>query len=335
MQDEFRINREHKDRLFRRIFHRKEDLLSLYNALNNSDYTNAEELQIYTMEDFVYMGMRNDLSFLIDMTLNVFEHQSTYNPNMPLRGFFYMSSAYQKYIALNHLDIYSSKPISLPLPQYYVFYNGTDEKPDESILHLTDSMLHPDAAQKSSAQFTAHMININSGHSSGIMKRCPKLYQYSLFIEEIRQNQKQGSTLRDAISTAVDSCIQQGILTDILLGNKAEVTNMILQEYDEDLHIRNEKEISYQDGFEEGCRISQDKIIMEKKRADSEKQRADDEKQRADGEKQRADEAEKIASEEKRRSSILSLKLQGKSDVEIAETLQIPLGIVQQALPKM
>ena len=196
-------------------------------------------------------------------------------------------------------------------------------------------VLHPDAAQKSSAQFTAHMININSGHSSGIMKRCPKLYQYSLFIEEIRQNQKQGSTLRDTISTAVDSCIQQGILTDILLGNKAEVTNMILQEYDEDLHIRNEKEISYQDGFEEGCRISQDKIIMEKKRADSEKQRADDEKQRADGEKQRADEAEKIASEEKRRSSILSLKLQGKSDVEIAETLQIPLGIVQQALPKM
>ncbi|MCI6005893.1 MAG: hypothetical protein MRZ60_09745, partial [Blautia sp.] len=88
MQDEIRINREHKDRLFRRIFSKKEDLLSLYNALSNSDYTNTEDLQIYTMDDFVYMSMRNDLSFLIDMTLNVFEHQSTYNPNMPLRGFF-------------------------------------------------------------------------------------------------------------------------------------------------------------------------------------------------------------------------------------------------------
>lgn len=130
MQDEIRINKKHKDRLFRKIFEKKEDLLSLYNALNGSDYTDPEELEIYTMDSFVYMGMRNDLSFLIDMTLNVYEHQSTYNPNMPLRGFFYMSSAYQKYVALNKLDIYSSKQIPLPLPKYYVFYNGTRKMPD-------------------------------------------------------------------------------------------------------------------------------------------------------------------------------------------------------------
>ena len=311
MQDEIRINREHKDRLFRRIFSKKDDLLSLYNALNNSDYTNTEDLQIYTMDDFVYMSMRNDLSFLIDMTLNVFEHQSTYNPNMPLRGFFYMSSAYQKYIALNHLDIYSSKRIALPLPQYYVFYNGTKNMPDESRILLTDSMTHPDAAQKSSAQFSAHMININAGHSSGIMQRCPKLYQYSLFIEEIRQNQKQGAALREAVETAVDSCIRQGILTDILLGNKAEVTNMILQEYDEDLHIRNEKEISLQDGYEKGCRDAEDKVLAEKQRADDERKRADN-----------------INTLNK----ILMLKLKGKCDEEIADTLHLPIETIHQVL---
>ena len=325
MQDEIRINREHKDRLFRRIFSKKEDLLSLYNALNNSDYTNTEDLQIYTMDDFVYMSMRNDLSFLIDMTLNVFEHQSTYNPNMPLRGFFYMSSAYQKYIALNHLDIYSSKRISLPLPQYYVFYNGTKNMPDESRILLTDSMTHPDAAQKSSAQFSAHMININAGHSSGIMQRCPKLYQYSLFIEEIRQNQKQGAALREAVETAVDSCIRQGILTDILLGNKAEVTNMILQEYDEDLHIRNEKEISFQDGYEKGCRDAEDKVLAEKQRADDEKRCADDERKRADNEKKRADNINSL-------NKVLMLKLKGKSDEEIADSLHLPLETVHQML---
>lgn len=325
MQDEIRINREHKDRLFRRIFSKKEELLSLYNALNNSDYINTEDLQIYTMDDFVYMSMRNDLSFLIDMTLNVFEHQSTYNPNMPLRGFFYMSSAYQKYIALNHLDIYSSKRIALPLPQYYVFYNGTKNMPDESRILLTDSMTHPDAAQKSSAQFSAHMININAGHSSGIMQRCPKLYQYSLFIEEIRQNQKQGAALREAVETAVDSCIRQGILTDILLGNKAEVTNMILQEYDEDLHIRNEKEISFQDGYEKGCRDAEDKVLAEKQRADDEKQRADDERKRADDEKKRADNINIL-------NKILMLKLKGKCDEEIADTLHLPLETVHQML---
>ena len=311
MQDEIRINREHKDRLFRRIFSKKDDLLSLYNALNNSDYTNTEDLQIYTMDDFVYMSMRNDLSFLIDMTLNVFEHQSTYNPNMALRGFFYMSSAYQKYIALNHLDIYSSKRIALPLPQYYVFYNGTKNMPGESRILLTDSMTHPDAAQKSSAQFSAHMININAGHSSGIMQRCPKLYQYSLFIEEIRQNQKQGAALREAVETAVDSCIRQGILTDILLGNKAEVTNMILQEYDEDLHIRNEKEISFQDGYEKGCRDAEDKVLAEKQRADDERKRADN-----------------INTLNK----ILMLKLKGKCDEEIADTLHLPIETIHQVL---
>lgn len=332
MQDEIRINREHKDRLFRRIFSKKEELLSLYNALNNSDYINTEDLQIYTMDDFVYMSMRNDLSFLIDMTLNVFEHQSTYNPNMPLRGFFYMSSAYQKYIALNHLDIYSSKRIALPLPQYYVFYNGTKNMPDESRILLTDSMTHPDAAQKSSAQFSAHMININAGHSSGIMQRCPKLYQYSLFIEEIRQNQKQGAALREAVETAVDSCIRQGILTDILLGNKAEVTNMILQEYDEDLHIRNEKEISFQDGYEEGCRDAEDKVLTEKQRADDERKRADDEKKRADDEKKRADDEKKRADNINSLNKILMLKLKGKNDEEIADSLHLPIETVHQML---
>ena len=301
MQDEIRMNRKHKDRLFRKIFQKKEDLLSLYNALNNSDYTDAQALQIYTMDDFLYMGMKNDLSFLIDMTLNVFEHQSTYNPNMPLRGFLYMSSALQKYIALNHLDIYSSKPVCLPLPQYYVFYNGTKEMPDESILYLTDSMEHADAAEKSSAQFKAHMININAGHSSGIMKKCPKLYEYSLFIEEIRINQKAGLSLVNAIQNAVDSCINKGILKEILLGNKAEVTEMILQEYDENLHIANEKEISYQEGHEIG----------------------------------RKEGVEIGRKEERKRSEVFRQKLQGKSDGEIAESLELSLETVREILSEI
>lgn len=308
MQDEIRINREHKDRLFRRIFEKKEDLLSLYNALNESDYTDTDALEIYTMDSFVYMGMRNDLSFLIDMTLNIYEHQSTYNPNMPLRGFFYMSSAFQKYVALNKLDIYSSKMIPLPLPRYYIFYNGTREMPDESTLYLTDSMPGADAAEKSSAQFAAHMVNINAGHNDGIMKRCPKLLQYSLFIEEIRMNQKKGFSLKEAVEAAADSCIQKGILADILLGNKAEVTEMILQEYDENLHISNEKEISYQEGLEKGLEAG--------RREEQEKTRK---------EKQRADEANK-------RAEVFRLRLQGKSEEEISVLMNLSLENIQEIL---
>ncbi|MGN8630192.1 hypothetical protein ACTNEW_01115 [Blautia sp. HCP3S3_G3] len=312
------MNKKHKDRLFRKIFEKKEDLLSLYNALNGSDYTAPEELEIYTMDSFVYMGMRNDLSFLIDMTLNVYEHQSTYNPNMPLRGFFYMSSAYQKYVALNKLDIYSSKRIPLPLPKYYVFYNGTRKMPDESTLFLTDSMPGTDAAEKSSAQFAAHMINVNAGHNSGIMKKCPKLYQYSLFIEEIRMNQKKKMALKEAVEQAVDSCIKKGILTDILLGNKAEVTDMILEEYDENLHISNEKEISYQEGLEQGRKEEQENTLREK--------------QRADQASQQAKEASQQAKEANQRAAVFQLKLQGKTEKEIAEAMNLPFERVQEIL---
>lgn len=318
MQDEIRMNKKHKDRLFRKIFEKKEDLLSLYNALNGSDYTDPEELEIYTMDSFVYMGMRNDLSFLIDMTLNVYEHQSTYNPNMPLRGFFYMSSAYQKYVALNKLDIYSSKRIPLPLPKYYVFYNGTRKMPDESTLFLTDSMPGTDAAEKSSAQFAAHMINVNAGYNSGIMKKCPKLYQYSLFIEEIRMNQKKKMALKEAVEQAVDSCIKKGILTDILLGNKAEVTDMILEEYDENLHISNEKEISYQEGLEQGRKEEQENTLREK--------------QRADQASQQAKEASQQAKEANQRAAVFQLKLQGKTEKEIAEAMNLPFERVQEIL---
>lgn len=302
MQDDFRINREHKDRLFRKVFSEKKDLLSLYNAINDSDYQNPEELQVYTMDNFIYMGMKNDISFLVDMSLNVFEHQSTYNPNMPLRGFFYMSAALQKYVALHNLDLYSSARILLPLPRYYVFYNGTKEIPDESELLLTDSMEYPEAAAKSSVQFTARMININAGHSSGIMAKCPQLYEYALFIEEIRKNQREGISLKEAVEKAVDTCIEKGILRDILLGNKAEVTKMILEEYNESLHIANEKELSFQEGFSQG-------IQQERKRAD---------------------EADKREKEAVRKSEILMMLLQKKSEEEIAEKLNLPLEEIKK-----
>ena len=304
MQNEAQYNEKHKDRLFRFIFKEKKDLLSLYNAINDSDYTDIDALQIYTMEDFIYMGMKNDLSFLLDMNLNVFEHQSTYNLNMPLRGFLYMAAALKKYIALNHLDIYSSKPVPIPIPRYFVFYNGTKKMPDMEILRLTDSMIGEDAETKSSAQFTAQMININAGHNAKIMQRCPKLHEYAQFIAEIRQNFQAGLSLSDGIEKAITFCINHDILADILHGNKAEVTEMLLKEYDEALHIANEKKISYDEGLLEGQHKEQENTKREAQRADNEAQRAD----------------------------VLASKLKGKTDIEIAQELNLPLEKVQELI---
>ena len=103
------INRKHKDRLFRLVFQKKEDLLSLYNAVNGSSYKNADELEITTLDDVIYMGMKNDISFMIGSVLNLWEHQSTLNPNLPLRGLLYFSSLYRKYVEQNGINIYSKK----------------------------------------------------------------------------------------------------------------------------------------------------------------------------------------------------------------------------------
>ena len=303
MQKNVRVNIKYKDSLFRFIFKDKEALLTLYNAVNESDYTDAEALEIYTMEDFVYMNMKNDLSFLIDFNMNVFEHQSTYNPNMPLRGFLYMAAAFKKYIALNHLDIYGSKRLHLPVPRYYVFYNGLAAMEDEELWYLTDSMEGMAAFEKSCVQFRAHMVNINLGRNSKLMERCPLLYEYSFFVAEIRKNVSQSRILREAIEEAVDYCICNGILADILRGNKAEVTDMCLEEYDAALHIASEKEISFEEGRQE-----------ERKNTEREKQRAD---------------------MLKRKNSVLMGKLRGESEEIIAENEGISLDEVKRILAEI
>ena len=262
--------KKHKDRLFRFIFNQKSELLSLYNAVNDSDYTNENDLTIYTIENFIYMGMKNDLSFLIDCHLNIYEHQSTYNPNMPLRGFLYMASALKKYIAAKNLDIYASSSVTIPVPQFYVFYNGTRNVPDEQLLKLTDSMPE-DKRGKSCAQFTATMININAEHSPKLMERCPKLmercpklYEYAVFISRIRENTANDMLLSDAIEKAVTDCIHDNILADILRSHKSEVTEMILDEYDEKFHIACEKKLSYEQGLEKGRAEAQQAIFSAK-----------------------------------------------------------------------
>lgn len=245
-QENTYYNRKYKDSLFRFIFNSKEAALSLYNAINDSDYHETDAMEFYTMNDFLYIGMKNDLSFLLDWNLNMFEHQSSYNPNMPLRGLIYTSAALKKFIEKNRLDMYSSKLLTIPVPRYYVFYNGLKKAADEVILKLTDSMAGTNASKVSSAEFTAHMININAGHSAKIMNRCPLLHQYSLFVAALRQKISDRLSLGDAIEETITECIEKDILADILREHRAEVTDMLFKEYDSAAHIASEKEISYE-----------------------------------------------------------------------------------------
>ena len=119
-----KVRRDHKDTLFRMIFSTRENLLSLYNAVNHSHYTDAKELEIVTLENAVYMNMKNDQAFLLDMQLNLYEHQSTWNPNMPLRFLIYVTKEYQ--MLIRNQTLYASTLVELPTPHFVVFYNGEE-----------------------------------------------------------------------------------------------------------------------------------------------------------------------------------------------------------------
>lgn len=243
------INRQHKDLLFRIIFREKKDLLQLYNALNESNYTNEKELIVNTLEDAIYLGIKNDLSFIIRDTLNLYEHQSTFNPNMGVRGFLYVADIIRAFIDRNRLDIHSSKRINLPFPQYMVFYNGTANQPERMTICLSDTFTPKPKGKKPAVECYATMLNINLGHNRELLEKCQKLKEYAIFIDGIRRRQEEGMPLNQATEETVNESIRNGVLEDILRKNRAEVTEVVLYEYDEELHIKNEKDISREEGM--------------------------------------------------------------------------------------
>lgn len=249
--NKLRLNRQHKDRLFRYLFKDKKYLLELYNALHDSDYTDPEELEVVTMEDVIFMKMKNDLSFMIDSRLNLYEHQSTWNPNMPLRGLFYFSQQYEGLLGAGRANVYGTKRVELPTPAYIVFYNGSDMAEDRRRLHLSDSFSM--GRGSGCLECTCEVININRGHNKELMDKCHRLWEYSEFVSEVEANIRAGMGRGEAIQSAIDCCIEKDILTDILRSEKSEVLHMIfLTEYDERKHLESTYEEGKEDGIEEG-----------------------------------------------------------------------------------
>ena len=248
-------NRQYKDRLWRMIFNNKEDLLQLYNAINHTDYQNPDDLEVNTLEDVLYLSMKNDVSFLVGGTMNLYEHQSTFNPNMPLRGVFYFSRLYEGYVADNNLMIYHEKRVRLPKPKYIVFYNGTKNQPDSMELKLSDCFENTDN-EAPCLECTATMLNINYGHNQELMKHCRRLEEYSIFVQCVREYIQSEPSVEDALEKAIDTCINQDVLADFLKKHRAEVTNMILTTYDKDLYEKTLKENAREEGLESGILLA-------------------------------------------------------------------------------
>ena len=184
----YKVNRKHKDRLFCAIFGRekyKKYALQLYNAVNRSSYTNLSDLEIITLTDAVYMKMKNDVAYLVSNSMAVYEHQSTVNPNMPLRGFTYFGELYSKYVKMGHHNIYGKSLVKIPTPQFVVFYNGEEEYPEVNKLYLSDAFINK--IPSGEFEWTATVYNINSGMNKDLMDNCEPLQGYSIFVEKIKK----------------------------------------------------------------------------------------------------------------------------------------------------
>ena len=255
------INTKSKDRFFKKLFSEKKDLLSLYNAINLTDYTDPDMIEVNTIEDFIFMTMKNDLSFIVADMLNLYEQQSTPNPNMPLRGFLYLAELYRKKYK-GDTDLYSSRMIPLPTPQFIVFYIGERDESDAKTMRMSDAYI-ADAVYCPAIECTAILLNINYGHNQKLMEKCEKLRGYSILNHKVRENIAQNMTKEEAVEKAVDECIEEGILKDILSTHRSEATTMILEEYDEARHIQNEKEISYEDGLNQGREEGRNEALLQ------------------------------------------------------------------------
>ncbi len=195
---------------------------------------------------------KTDISFLISGMMNLYEHQSTFNPNMPVRGLMYLCRLYEKYIVKNEIDIYTSSLKELPFPQYFVFYKGTEKEPDRQELKLSDMFKAPPVSRTPALECIATMLNINYGHNKELMEKCQRLREYAVFVETVRQELSSGTDFDQSVANAVDICINGNILKDILTDQKAEVIQMILETYDKELHDKTLRHEGYEDGYNKG-----------------------------------------------------------------------------------
>ena len=243
-------NREYKSDVFSMLLEEKENAISVYNALNGTDYPDDTEIEITTLDSGISLSVRNDASFIICSTLNIYEHQSTFCPNMPLRSLFYISSILQK--RLKGRDLFSTRRVLIPTPHFVVIYNGLEERPEKEILKLSDSFFGKNELPE--MELICTVININPKKNAGIKEKSRVLAEYTLFVEKVRENVMNGVDV--PIRSAIIYCKENNILRDFLSRRGMEVEkNMQIDmtwEAREPLIRKEEYEAGREEGMEEG-----------------------------------------------------------------------------------
>ena len=258
--------RNYKDSVFVDLFAHdisaKENFISLYNALHGTNLdAEITEIQPVMLEKVLYMKYYNDVAMLIDNKIVVMiEHQSTINENMPFRFLEYIARIYEK--ITKPKEKFERKLVKIPVPEFYVFYNGKEDFPSESEMKLSDAFIKLDENLDYNSDLKKHIkkhnfpleicvkvININVDKENPVLNRCEALKEYSEFMEQVKFNIE--NKIPEALTTAIKQSIKQGFLSDYLSRKSTEVENMLLTEYDYDTDIAVQRQEAYEDGAQQ------------------------------------------------------------------------------------
>ena len=246
---------KYKDNVFCMLYRDKQNLLELYNALNDSNYTNVDDLEVTTLKDGSYMKYKNDASFVLNMSLYMFEQQSSKNENMPLRFLHYLSDVYREMFG-NEL-LHRKTMMKIPVPYFVTFYNGK-EKWDRDKLTLAEMFeKHVDNPQ---IDLQVKVIDING--DAEILNKCKSLRDYMTFVEKVRKKtDNEKINVREAVIQAIDECIEENILVDFFKEHREEIVEVSIYDYEEEKVRKTLADEAREEGLAEGIKEGIEKGI--------------------------------------------------------------------------
>ena len=248
-------NRQYKSDVFSMLLEDPPNALEVFNAVNGTDYDDPSKVEIYLLDKGVSLSIYNDASFILDMNLSLYEHQSTYNPNVPLRNLFYIANLLQKLI--NKRDLYGSRLIKIPTPRFAVFYNGTEQRPEVEELRLSKAFEnHMDEPE---IELVCKVYNINQGKNVDLLEHCKVLKEYMFFVDRVRYYVRElgdeQENLETAIERAIDDCIKNHILEEFLKSRRGEVVKVVQLDYTWERREELIRKEEYEEGLELGTQI--------------------------------------------------------------------------------
>lgn len=255
-------NKEYKSDVFSMLLQDKKRAMEIYNAINGTDYDDPELVEMTTLDDKSFsLTVRNDASFILDANLSLYEHQSTYCPNMPLRDLLYFASIIQKQIKAQKRDIYGGKILKIPVPHFVVFYNGKEDAPDQYDLRLSDAF--EKETKNPEIELVCHVYNINSEKNTPLLSKCQTLREYMYFVDMVRKNNEISGNLEDAIEKAINQCMEENVLRDFLAQHREEVMHVMTLDYTFERRLEMQRAEAIEDGERIGKEIGKEEKLSE------------------------------------------------------------------------